>query len=209
MTGLGSGVRSITAGTGHTCAVLTTGAAKCWGDNTFGQLGNGTTAESSVPVTVTGLSSGVASLTAGTHHTCAVLTSGAAKCWGYNGYGGLGNGTYSAGSSVPVTVTGLSSGVVSITAGEFHTCAVLTTGAAKCWGYNGDGQLGNGTTTESAVPVQVTGLSSGVATITANYYHTCAVLTTGAAKCWGDNGYGELGNGTTTDSPVPVTVTGL
>ena len=105
-------------------------------------------------------------------------------------------------------VTGLSSGVASITASYWHTCAVLVSGAATCWGMNLNGQLGNGTTTDSAIPVPVTGLSSGVASITPGGNHTCAVLVSGAAKCWGSGRGGQLGNGGT-DSTVPVTVTGL
>ena len=207
--GSGAGtVKQISAGDTHTCAVLTNGAAKCWGLNLNGELGNGSIMDSVVPAPVTGLSSGVASITAGIRRTCAVLTSGAAKCWGYNVYGGLGNGT-TIESHVPVPVTGLSSGVASITAGGYHTCAVLVSGAATCWGSNQDGELGNGTTTDSAIPVPVTGLSSGVASITASYWHTCAVLVSGAATCWGMNLNGQLGNGTTTDSAIPVPVTGL
>ncbi len=205
VTGLGSGVRSITASNNHTCAVTTGGAAKCWGSNGYGQLGNGTATDSKVPVPVTGLGSGVTSITAGDYHTCAVTTGGAAKCWGDNWYGQLGNGTRSD-STVPVAVTGLGSGVTSITASTHHACAVTTGGAAKCWGTGYVGQLGDGTTTRSNVPVPVTGLSSGVALIAAGGWHTCAMTTGGAAKCWGANYYGQLGNGTRSDSAVPVAV---
>ncbi|CCH80023.1 exported hypothetical protein [Nostocoides japonicum T1-X7] len=212
VTGLDARITSIDAGSNHTCAVLTTGAAKCWGDNHSGELGNGTTTNSSVPVTVTGLDAGVASISAGTAKTCAVLTSGAARCWGSNDHGQLGNGTTSD-SSVPVTVTGLNAGVASISAGYGHTCAVLSSGAAKCWGYNFFGQLGNGTTNDISapvpIPVPVTGLGAGVASIIAGYVQSCAVLTSGAADCWGYNSAGQLGNGTTNDSSVPVPVIGL
>jgi alpha-tubulin suppressor-like RCC1 family protein len=109
---------------------------------------------------------------------------------------------------VPVTVTGLS-GATSITAGYLHTCALMADGTAQCWSNNGQGQLGNPTVTDySNVPVTVTGLSDATA-ITAGYFHTCAWITAGTAKCWGYNDTGQLGDGTTTGSNVPVTVTGL
>jgi alpha-tubulin suppressor-like RCC1 family protein len=109
-----------------------------------------------------------------------------------------------------VGVVGLGSGVASVTAGDFHTCAVTTAGGVKCWGYNGNGELGDGTTTNSTTPVDVVGLGSGVASVTATgASHSCAVTTAGAVKCWGYNGYGELGDGTTTNSNTPVDVVGL
>ena len=208
VTGLASGVATISAGDNHTCAVTTTGAAKCWGINTFGKLGDGTTTNRLTPVTVSGLTSGVASITAGNLHTCAVTTTGAAKCWGNNGSGELGDGT-TTNRITPTAVSGLTSGVARITAGDSDTCAVTTAGAAKCWGNNGTGQLGDGTTTNRLTPTAVSGLTSGVASITASYWHTCAVTITGAAKCWGDNTYGELGDGTTTDRLTPTAVSGL
>ena len=203
-------VKQISAGTGYTCAVLGSGAAKCWGDNGYGQLGDGTTTNRPVPTQVTGLTSGVASINAGSNsaHTCAVLTSGAVRCWGNNGYGQLGDGT-TINRSTPVQVFGLSDGVSSIANGDSYSCVVLTSGAVKCWGNNALGELGDGTTTNRSTPVQVIGLTSGVASISAGPQHTCAVLTTGAAKCWGFNGGGQLGDGTTTSRLTPVQVIGL
>jgi alpha-tubulin suppressor-like RCC1 family protein len=206
--GLSSGVTMVSAGSGHSCAVTSAGAAKCWGRNTQGALGNHTDGPfSPIPIDVSGLSSGVVDIAAGNGFTCAVQA-GAAKCWGWNYYGTLGNGTKND-SEVPVTVAGLSSGVVAITAGGEHACAVTATGAARCWGANFLGSLGDGTQTESTVPVAVSGLSSGVVAISAGAVHTCAVTSTGAAKCWGANFHGQLGNGTTADSSVPVGVGGL
>ena len=122
-------------------------------------------------------------------------------------------------SNAPVQVkgmggTGLLSGIVSIAAGTYYTCAVSATGAVYCWGQNNSGQLGNNSTTQSNVPVQVkgvggTGLLSGIVSIAAGDYHTCALSTTGALYCWGWNPYGQLGNNSTMSSYVPVQVTGL
>jgi alpha-tubulin suppressor-like RCC1 family protein len=209
VTGLDSGVTSISASGDHTCALTSNGAVYCWGMNAYGQLGDGTSVDSSVPVPVAGLGEGVASISAGSSYTCAVLANGAGVCWGRNGDGQLGNGT-TTDASAPVAVSGLGSGVASISGGVNHTCAVSTTGSASCWGYNASGALGNGTLDSSASPVPVTGLSSAVASISATgYQHTCAVLTSGAATCWGRNWRGQLGDGTNTDSTTPVTVTGL
>ena len=215
-TGLLSGIASIAAGGDHTCAVSTTGGVYCWGLNVYGQLGNNSTTNSNVPVQVegvggSGLLSGIASITAGEEYTCAVSTTGAVYCWGYNGNNGgeLGNNSTTE-SNVPVQVvgvggSGLLSGIASIAAGGAHTCALSTTGAVYCWGYNFYGQLGNNSTTGSNVPVQLegvggSGLLSGIATIAAGYDHTCAVTTTGAVYCWGNNGYRQLGNNSTTNS---------
>jgi hypothetical protein len=133
------------------------------------------------------------------------LEDGTARCWGYNHLGALGGGTYTD-SNVPVVVSGLSS-VRSISAGYYHTCAVLEDGTARCWGYNYHGELGDGTYTDSNVPVVVSGLSS-VRSISAGGVHTCAVLEDGTARCWGYNYHGDLGDGTYTDSNVPVVVSG-
>jgi len=199
---------SVSAGGFHTCALLTSGGVKCWGENDYGQLGNGNNTNSNVPVDVSGLSSGVSAISEGLIHTCAVLTSGGVKCWGYNYFGELGNGSNND-SNVPVDVSGLSSGVSAISAGQVHTCALLTSGGVKCWGDNYYGELGNGTNTDSYVPVDVLGLSSGVSAISAGGNHTCVLLTSGGVKCWGDNYDGELGNGNNTNSNVPVNVSGL
>lgn len=142
----------------------------------------------------------------GRNHSCAIGDGGTVKCWGYNAFGQLGNGS-TTDSLSPVTVTGIS-GAVAVTTGDYHSCALLDTGAVRCWGYNEGGQLGNGGAVQSTTPVAVTGLS-GVTAITAGSYHTCALLGTGGASCWGFNGFGQLGNTSTADSSVPVSVSGL
>lgn len=205
--GLGSGVASVSTGTSHACAVTTGGAVKCWGYNGNGQLGDGSTSSSATPVNVYGLASGVAAVSAGSSHTCALTTGGAAKCWGANTAGQLGNGSTSTTPSVtPVSVVGLESGVASVSAGNAHTCAVTASGAAKCWGSNNTGKLGDGSTTDKATPGDVAELGSGVASVSAGMLHTCAVLTSGAAKCWGQNYRGQLGDGSTTRRLIPVDV---
>ena len=208
VSGLSSGVSAIAAGSYHTCALTSTGAVKCWGYNGDGELGDSTTTDRAAPVAVTGLSSGVNAIAAGAQHTCALMSTGAVKCWGNNGYGELGDSTTTE-RVTPVAVTGLSSGVNAIAAGAQHSCALTSGGAVKCWGRNDYGQLGDSTTTGRVTPVAVTGLSSGVSAIATGSQHTCALTSGGAVKCWGNNGSGRLGNGTTTNSPTPVAVSGL
>jgi len=199
----------IAAGDYHTCALTTTGGVKCWGDNFSGQLGDGTTTKRVTPVDVSGLTSGVSAIAAGASHTCALTTTGGVKCWGNNSAGQLGDGTAPTNSSTPVDVSGLTSGVSAIAAGGFHTCALTTTGGVKCWGYNKFGQLGDGTKTARFTPVDVSGLTSGVSAIAAGVSHTCALTTTGGVKCWGDNFFGQLGNGLVTARTTPVDVVWL
>jgi alpha-tubulin suppressor-like RCC1 family protein len=205
---------TITAGVAHTCAVSVastgTGTVLCWGSNEFGQLGNGETASSTSPVQVVGLDPSVVSVAAGSESTCALTGMGTVWCWGSNSNGQLGDGTFTQ-SMVPVQVMDSDgnaplSDVARIAAGGFHTCAVTNLGAALCWGDNRNGQLGNGKEIVSALPVAVSGLSSGVSTIAAGSDFTCAVNTTGEAECWGDGASGRLGNGTAASSATPSTV---
>jgi alpha-tubulin suppressor-like RCC1 family protein len=209
VSGLDSGITAVAAGEGHACAVTEGGVVKCWGRNEAGQLGDGTTTQSRVPVDVAGLESGVTAIVAGNGgHTCALLSGGGVKCWGNNGGGQLGDGTTTQ-SSVPVDVAGLASGVSAIVAGPFQTCALTLQGGVKCWGYGGDGQLGDGTTTQSSVPVDVAGLAGGAMAIAAGEGRACALMIGGGVKCWGHNPFGVPGDGAAIDSPVPVDLPGL
>jgi alpha-tubulin suppressor-like RCC1 family protein len=198
--------KRVSTGDFHTCAVTTAGAAMCWGFNGAGQLGNGTKANHTKPVQVSGLQKGVVAISAGGNHTCALTKAGAVKCWGFNQYGQLGNGTTTS-RSTPVAVAGLS-GVVAISVGGNDSCALTQSGAMKCWGRGTEGQLGNGLMTNSLVPVPVTGLTSGVTAIALGFDHTCAVAN-GAARCWGFNLSGEVGDGSNTLRSTPAPVSGL
>jgi len=251
--GLTSGATAIAAGRAHTCAIVS-GGVKCWGDNSAGQLGDGTNNDALTPVQVSGLTSGVSGIAAGESHTCAVhygtakcwgaggngqlgvgiqtasntplqvsglatgsvanifagwrftfaIASGVVKAWGQNANGQLGAGFKSANELSPVNVAGLPGEVASIVGGRYHGCALTSDKAVYCWGYNGDGQLGNhGDTAESLAPIQ-SHIDQGVTAITAGSRHTCAITGGGTARCWGLNGDGQLGTNSTTNNNYPI-----
>jgi len=196
-------------GVDNGCAVTTAGALWCWGENGQGQVGNGTTTDSTIAVQV--ISSNVIAVSVGIYHSCAVLQSGEVKCWGINGVGQLGN-------SLPSDSTyfydspqsaGMLNAVGMSVNGE-HSCALISDGTVKCWGSNSDGQLGSGSFgpgAKSSIPTAVTGLS-GVVGISAGSSHTCAVLSNGTVKCWGDN-TSKQGGRTGNESVAPVAVEGI
>jgi alpha-tubulin suppressor-like RCC1 family protein len=218
---------AISGASQHFCALRASGGVRCWGHDAAGQLGDGTTLDRVAPVDVVGIDDAVA-ITAGWSHTCALRSNGTARCWGDNRYGELGDGTTTA-SAVPVDVVGLPH-VVSVAAGNGDTCAVLADGTARCWGWEGrlypddygGQQLGAGgrvvysvakltpsTTFElfnSTVTVPLANLTS---ITTGNFFGTsCALTRFGEAFCWGDDSYGEVGDGAT-DGPAvyqPVTI---
>jgi alpha-tubulin suppressor-like RCC1 family protein len=230
-------VAAMAAGDEYTCALLSDGTVECWGDNYFGQLGDGTSSGpqactepepcSMTPVAVSGLT-GVTAIAAGWAHACALLQGGTVECWGDNLSGELGDGTGAQTQTAPVAVSGLG-GVTALAAGYQHTCALLSGGTVECWGDNSSGELGDGKSTGpetcssapsvpcSTTPVAVSGLS-GVTAIAAGYRHTCALLSGGTVECWGDDSSGELGDGTSTGvetcpgssacSTTPVAVSG-
>ena len=202
--GLANRVKSISTGDYTTCALTTKGTVKCWGYGMNGELGNNATSNSSQPVGVYKLKH-VTALTNGSYHACALVSGGKPVCWGYNAVGELGNNTNTS-SPKPVAVYGLSSGVKQVDGGSYHTCAVTSKGAVRCWGYNAYGQLGDNTTTSTVQPVHVSGLNSGMKTVKAGYSSTCALSASGKVKCWGYNAYGQLGDNTTTNRLAPVGV---
>ncbi|MEZ5381603.1 MAG: S-layer homology domain-containing protein [Microthrixaceae bacterium] len=203
-------VSDLEVGGSHACAVTPSGAVRCWGRNQYnitsaGRLGDGTLANSSVPVGVVGVSDAT-QVSGGEYGTCAVLDDGEVRCWGRNTYGELGNGTTDD-STMPVAVSGITN-AKDVVVGAVHACALLDDGTIRCWGRNVSGQLGNGTNTNSSVPVTVSGISTAKA-ITAQFNGSCALLADQTAKCWGENGFGQLGDGTTTDRSTSVGVAGL
>ena len=208
VSGLPGGVVAVATGWFHTCALTSAGGVDCWGGNLRGALGNGTRTGSLTPVAVSGLSSGVAAISAAGLHTCALMTAGTVECWGENYSGQLGDGT-TTDRSTPVVVSGLSGPVAAIAAGVDHTCALTSAGGVECWGDNEWGELGDGTTTNRSTAGTVSGLSGGVVAVTSHYSHTCALTSAGRVECWGDNEFGELGDGTTTQRHTPVVVSGL
>ena len=207
VTVLGNSVASAALGKSHTCVVTTAGGVKCWGRNAEGELGDGTTASRPLPGDVAGLTSGVSAVSAGNLHTCALMSDRTVRCWGSNAQGEIGNNGVGTVVSTPTTVQSLT-GIASISVGGGHACAVTTAGALKCWGRNSEGQLGDRTTLQRMVPVDVPGMSSGVIAVSAGEFHTCAIITGGGVVCWGLNGSGRVGDGTLAQRNTPQLVLG-
>lgn len=197
---------AITAGARRTCALLDASnrtELRCWGDNSRGELGDGTTQPRQYPAVVQGLDD-VKAAASGDSHTCAIHTSGETLCWGDNLYGELGDGTTLM-RLAPTPVLGLSN-ATALAAGQFHTCARLASGEATCWGlepYNRGGSM----MVVQTSPVTIVGLTD-VVQLSAGEMHTCARLVSGQVKCWGSNPYGT-GDGTSFARATPQPVTGL
>ncbi len=198
------GFASLTMGFAHSCGLTNEGSAYCWGNNGGGRLGNSSVGIALEPTLVTGAIA-FAQISAGGAHTCGVTEDFAAYCWGSNGDGQLGirgpgpncSGTCAA------TPTMIDAGfpVRAITAGNAHTCALTTDGVAYCWGRNFDGQLGNGTLTDSPLPVLVQG-GRQFAGLDAGGNHACGLLVDGSAFCWGRNSSGQLGSPTVKECAI-------
>ncbi len=206
-----SHLQRIAGGAAHTCAITATGGVKCWGDNSKGELGNGTNNPSLVPVDVKGLKSGVISLATGQKFTCALTSARTVKCWGKGDYGQLGIKT-NVDSPVPVDVQNITD-VTSIAAGCKHMCASTTSGHVRCWGWNDMGQIGNNTNANQTLPVDALMGGSpltGALYVTAGFHSSCAASAAGAL-CWGDDGLGQLGDGKqiSRSTAAPVTQLGF
>lgn len=209
--GAGRTAVALSAGHGYTCAVLDNGSVACWGDNTYGQLGDGTTQKRFTPVLTGSLGAGRTAIdvTTKNSHTCALLDNGSISCWGRGISGVLGNGS-SVNQNTPTLVSSLGVGrtAVAISAGGMHTCAILDNGEVSCWGYGNGGRLGNGVGPDKYTPTLTSTLGSGrtAVAISLGFDHTCAVLDDGSASCWGVGSDGQLGNGGTSDqfNPTPA-----
>ncbi len=220
-------VQQISAGAYHTCAIASfgsfTGVGFCWGFDDHGALGNGNNGTQEAPfrLSVPLAEESLSQITASFQYSCAVTSSGDPYCWGSDSSGALGNGGTSDEDSEfpsPMLMPGTSEANVAFTqisSGNAHTCGVVAGGAAYCWGNDGGGRLGNGSpVSNSQLPVRVVGPSgagflSPVVQIDAADTHTCALTGAGSAYCWGDDDFGQLGNGAAGSSPTPVQVVGV
>lgn len=204
--GLSSGVTAIDAYGQHTCALTDAGGVYCWGRNHQGQIGNGTLTQQPAPVEVT---TGATAVAVGQNHSCAVVAGGSVYCWGYNANGELGIGAYGASVSTPSKVVADAIVFTKVALGSSHSCGITEAGGVKCWGAAFT--VGNGMQTTAAItqPTDTTGLSSGVVSLAAAWSHSCALTSTGGAKCWGNGNSGVLGNGSNNAQYVPGDVNGM
>jgi alpha-tubulin suppressor-like RCC1 family protein len=194
-----AGASALSAGTLLTCTAASGVDVGCWGE-----LGFDPSVSPTPPSLVRVPGEGVTSVSVGGDHGCVLTRSGGVKCWGKNDRGALGDGLSESSSAMPVDVRGLASGVSAISAGAGHTCALTSAGGVQCWGSNGSGELGDQTRTDRSAPVDVVGLTSGVAAIAAGGGFSCALMVTGGVRCWG-----TLGSQALLSSTVPVDVAGL
>ena len=203
------------------CSRMSDGTVRCSGLNNNGQNGDGTQNQSLSPVTVAGVGgigdlSNVTQVVTGPDNACARISDGTAVCWGGNTYGQLGDGTKGNIRTTPVQVKdtdgiGPLTGIVSVTTGYYHTCALLTDRTVDCWGDNGYYQLGTGGNAQSSLPVKVkngagTAALPTVIGVSAGQYDTCAVVADHTARCWGTNNFGQLGTGNNAPTPLPKPV---
>ena len=235
-----SEIVQISAGAEHTCALQSNGGVVCWGHGGDGRLGNDAVVVKHHPVAVVGedsdgngsgdgLLGNIVQISAGGQHTCALKSDGGMVCWGSGIVGRLGhNGTSSRGH--PVAVVGEDSdndnngddflnGIIGISAGEFHTCALKSDGVVRCWGYGDSGRLGNDDTANFDYPIAVVGEDSdnddngnnslsGILQIDIGNSHSCAIRSDKSAVCWGHGGDGRLGNDDVASKDHPVAVVG-
>jgi alpha-tubulin suppressor-like RCC1 family protein len=191
----------LTVGSSHVCATKTDTTVWCWGSNSDGQIGSGSSATMFVPAQIG--SAGVVWVAAGASHTCATYSDGSLACWGGNDAGQLGDGT-TAKKNVPTPVTG--NGWALVSAGGSHTCAIKTDGTLWCWGSNTSGQLGDGSSVGHIQPTQVKSVTGTWSALSLGNSHTCGLLSTGSLYCWGDNSKGQIGVGTLAVQNKPILV---
>lgn len=206
--GLTAGVRKISAGMHHTCVLTNGGGAKCWGQNQYGQLGDGTKTLRSTPIDVLGLTAGVIDISADRYNSCAIVQDGGTKCWGDNSYYQLGRDPFLFPESLTaVDIAGINPGAVEVSTAATHSCVRTTSGTLQCWGENLVGSVGDGTTNPRLAPFEV--FDGGVLQVAAGSAgHTCALMSTGAVKCWGYNFNGQVDDGGV-DVLAPTGVLGL
>lgn len=196
-----AGVDAISAGEEFTCA-LAGGGLKCWGDDAFARLGEEPRNDNYLPGVVSGLTGDVAAISAGEDFACVLTTDGGVKCWGENPHGELGDGTIED-RYTPAEVTGLISGVLDVSSGETHACALLSGGGVECWGENFHGELGDGTNNDSSVPVGVLNLQGKATAIAVGGSSSCAIIDGGGVMCWGTHHDRSMG-GNISNVPVPI-----
>lgn len=202
-------VVGFSAGGQHTCALTGSGRVFCWGDNLYGQLGDGTTTGRTTAVEVQGLPAAATAIALGQDFTCALLDGGSVYCWGEDVDGELGSngpGTWQA-TTAPLLIAGVKN-AIAIGAGARHACVVTSTHAVECWGAGNEGQLGDGSTDSSRAPVAVPGLTDAVAVGGGDGF-TCALESTGSVQCWGVGTAGQLGDGLKTTKTSPTAVSNL
>jgi len=199
--GAGRTAVAISVGTTNTCAILDNGSVSCWGSNSNGQLGDGTTTynrNTPTPTSSLGVGRTAVAISSGTQHHCVILDNGEVSCWGMNSYGQLGDGT-TTNRYTPTQTSSLGTGrtAVAISSGLYHTCAILDNGSVSCWGDNDAGKLGDGTTTDRNTPSQTSSLGPNrtAVALSTGRHHTCAILDNGSVSCWGAGYYGALGGG--------------
>ena len=203
---LGGKAVAISLGGNHSCALLENGDVKCWGENESGQLGTADNTRLNAPSASINLGGKAVAISLGMTYSCAVLENGDLKCWGWNDVGQLGTGNTTS-LNIPSAAINLGGKAVAISLGRDHSCAVLENGQVKCWGNNGEGQLGTGNNTDLNIPSEAINLGGKAKAISLARYYSCALLNSGSIKCWGYNNYGQLGYRHTDSTNTPSKVT--
>lgn len=195
--GLAYNVRQVSAGMGHSCALLDDAGARCWGRNSAGECGDGRGLQALAPVTVVADDAGFVDLQVGFSFTCGRSAGGAVRCWGVNGEGQCGSGVVSGRSLLANDVLGVTAGLTQLALGPIasHAC-IVQDGGVLCWGSDDHGQLGDGNLGHQNQPVQALGITVPITAVAVGGRHTCAITSEGGVLCWGDDTGGQLGDGT-------------